>query len=141
MISTLKLFRALPIKSKQKAEIGKSLLEKTIQRGFIFSPEVMYNYSEKELIQLTNDIGKEIGLTPEQMNSSFHKSWKKIKEANIEQLVIEQIIHYITTYGFEKLGIYSHDSVYIPNEELKIPSINIDNINYYYKLILSKQTI
>jgi len=129
MKAILKLFKALPIKVKQKAEASKSLLEKTIEKGFIFSPEVVYNCSDKELIRLADVIEEEIGLTPEQMNSSFHKSWKKIKEAGIEQLVFEQIVHYITTYGFEKLGVYNPDSVYIPNEKLEIPHIDIDNIN------------
>jgi hypothetical protein len=113
------LFKALPIEHKGTAEISDALLKKTVQRGFIFSPEVVYNYSERELLELTDDIG----LTPEEMNSSFHKSWKKIREASIEQLVLEQIIHYITTYGFESLGIYNENSIYIPTEDLEIPHI------------------
>lgn len=119
MKSTINLFKALPIEHKGTAEIGDILLKKTVQRGFIFSPEVVYNYSERELLQLTD----EIGITPEQMNSSFHKSWKKVREAGIEQLVLEQMIHYITTYGFEALGIYDENSIYIPTEDLAIPSI------------------
>jgi hypothetical protein len=130
MISTLRLFRALPIKDRTKRKPEKALFEKTIQKGFIFAPEVVGNYPEKELFQLAEVIEKEIGLTPEQMNASFHKSWKKIKEADIEQLVLEQIVHYFTTYGFEFFGIYSPDSVYIPKEELKIPDIDMDNINF-----------
>jgi len=39
------------------------------------------------------------------------------------QLVIEQLFHYITTYGYEYLGIYDKDSVYIPNEKLEIPKL------------------
>lgn len=120
MKSTIRLFKAVPITEKKKKE-SKALLKKTIGKGFIFSPEVIHNYSEKELIRLISIIDKEIGLTVEQMNSSFHKSWKKIKEADIEQLVIEQLIHYFTTYGFEAMGIYDKDSVYIPNEKLEFP--------------------
>jgi hypothetical protein len=128
MRSTLRLFRALPVENKRKKKANSGLLEKTISKGFIFSPEVIYNYSEMELIHLAETIEKEIGLTPEQMNSSFHKSWKKIKEASIEQLYLEQIIHYLTTYGFEQLGIYDKDSVYIPSEKLEIPDIDVDNV-------------
>jgi len=68
-------------------------------------------------------------LTPEGMNSAFHKSWKKIKKADIEVLVLEQILHYITTYGAERAGIYDKDLVYIPDKVLKIPKIKIDKIN------------
>lgn len=121
MKSTIKLFRAVPIKTKRK-KTNKDLMKKTIERGFIFAPEVIANYSESEL----TDLIEEIGLNPKELNSSFHKSWVKVKEASIEQLIIEQIIHYFTTYGFEKLGIYSKDSVYIPREKLDIPEIKIE---------------
>lgn len=107
----------------------KDLLKTTIEYGFIFSPKVMDNYTQEELIYLIKEVRSEIGLTAEQINNSFHKSWQKIKEANIEQLVMEQIIHYITTYGFESLGIYDENSVYIPTEKLEILPVDVDKIN------------
>lgn len=126
MESTIRLFKALPISTKRKK--NSVLLEETVKRGFIFSPEVSYNYSEKELRSLITSIDKELGLSAKEMNSSFHKSWKKVKKASVEQLVLEQVIHYITTYGFESLGIYNESSVYIPNEKLEIPELE-ENIN------------
>ena len=141
MKSTIKLFKALPITEKKKKQ-SKFLLQKTISKGFIFSPEVIGNYSEKELIRLISVIDKEIGLTTEQMNSSFHKSWKKIREADIEQLVIEQLIHYFTTYGFEAMGIYDKNSVYIPNEKLELPDsegITLTVIRGYTKAELKEK--
>ena len=144
MKASIKLFKALPVSKKDKKKPNKQLLEKTklllektLQRGFIFAPEVINMYSENELNYFISVIEEEIGLTKEQMNSSFHKSWGKIKDATMTQLVIEQILHYITTYGFEELGIYNKDSVYIPNEKLEIPElkegINIVVIKGYTK--------
>lgn len=131
MESTIRLFKAVPIKTKRK-KINKELLEKTIKKGFIFSPEVVYNYTNyNELIGL---VEKTIGITAEELNSSFHKSWKKVKEADIELLVMEQLIHYLTTYGFKEMGIYNKDSVYIPSEKLEIPDIDIENL----KLVVIK---
>jgi hypothetical protein len=122
MKSTIKLFKAVPITVKKTKKANKDLLEKTIKRGFVFAPEVVYNYPNcDELIKLI-----EVGMTPEELNNSFHKSWGKVKEASMEQLVAEQIVHYITTYGFKSLGIYDKDSVYIPNEKLEIPEIEED---------------
>jgi hypothetical protein len=95
----------------------------------VFAPEVIFNYSEKELCSLICSIEEEIRLTPEQMNSAFHKSWKKIQEASIEQLVLEHLVHYFTTYGFESLGVYEADSVYIPSERLDIPEIDLEHIS------------
>lgn len=127
--SILRLFKAILITKKGKGKISKAVLKATIQKGFIFSPEVALNYTEKELLNLVDTISKEVGLSGEQMNNSLHKSWKKVKEANIEDLVIEQILHYITTYGFEAMGIYNKDSVYIPFEKLSIPKINVEKIS------------
>ena len=123
MKSTIRLFKAVLIQKKLKKKASKELLEKTIKKGFVFSPEVIANYTEKELINMISIVEEEIGITAEQINNSFHKSWNKIKTASIEQLVLEQVMHYITTYGFEHLGIYSKDTIFIPNEELNIPKL------------------
>ena len=161
-VSTIKLFKSVVIRSKRTKKASKDLLEKTIPMGFIFSPEVIYNYSDDydSLIKL---VEKTIGITAEKLNSSFHKSWKKVKEADIEQLVVEQLAHYLTTYGkehpkdyliekeeqwkvdnlaekiieledFESNKIKDENYVYIPKEKLDIPELDIDGI----KLVVIK---
>ncbi len=125
MKSTIKLFKALPITVKRKKKASKELLEKTLKRGFVFSAEVVANYSNYD--KLIEMVEEEIGLTPEQLNASFHKSWNKIKTASIEQLVIEQLVHYFTTYGYERLGI--EGPVFIPHEKLEIPDIKEGGVN------------
>lgn len=59
---------------------------------------------------------KDTKLTGKQLNKTFHKSWKKIIESSREDLLIDQILHYCSTYGsnFE-------DEVYIPKEQLNVP--------------------
>ncbi len=126
MKSTIRLFKSLPIETKEKKSDDK-LMEKTLPMGFVFAPEVIANYSDyNSLIKIVEEV---YGMTAEKMNSSFHKSWKKIKEADIEQLVMEQIIHYMTTYGFESMGFYDASSVYIPREELNIPELKEESIH------------
>lgn len=127
-ISTIRLFKALQVSTKRKKKHTKTIIKETVDYGFIFSPEVVNNFSEKELSGLSVLIKSEVGISPEEMNSSFHKSWKKIKEASIQTLVLEQLIHYFTTYGLELFGAYSPDSVFIPAEKLEIPYIDLDNI-------------
>ena len=151
--STIQLFKALLIKTKRR-KTDKKLLEKTIKKGFIFSPEVVYNYSDYDkLIEL---VEKTIGISAEKLNSAFHKSWAKVKDANLEQLVVEQLAHYLTTYGKENpeeyveekgeqwgvdnlggkiigLGDFKSDKVgsnyiYIPKEKLEIPDLDIEGI-------------
>lgn len=150
MDSIIKLFKAVevrakPIKGERIPAISKALLEETVKKGFVFSSAAIYNYSNQELIDLVKVIERECGLTAEKMNSSFHKSWKKVKDADIVQLILEQLIHYFTTYGFERLGIYDEDSVYIPNEKLEIPElvegIRLVVINGYTKEELRKKLL
>jgi hypothetical protein len=128
MISTtLKLFRALPLLHKQRKVKSTKLLKATLPYGFVFAPEILGEYNEDDLLAMLrkNDL---FGINPQQINASFHKSWGKVKNASIEQLVVEQLVHYFTTYGFEALGIYEENSVYIPREDLEIPDVDIDKI-------------
>src|SRR5262249_27509431 len=87
----------------------------------VFAPEIVYSYPD--IAPLIAMVDKVYGRSPEDLNQSFHKSWAKVRDASIAQLVIEQLIHYFTTYGFEALGMYDQDSVYIPNEQLDIPAL------------------
>lgn len=120
MEASVKLFKSVLIKNKQKKRQSKELIKKLIPTGVMFTPQVIGNYSDNALIA----IAKEVGLSSEEMNNSFHKSWGKIKNTPIETLVLEQIAHYLTTYGFETLGIYNESCIYIPAEKLDIPNIN-----------------
>ena len=126
MQSTIYLFKAIQIKDKNKKYVNEEIIKLTIPKGFIFSQEVMGNYSTPELKQLIVEVEKSIGTTGEKINNSFHKSWKKVKEAPIQQLLLEQIFHYITTYGYEELGVYDENTVYIPNEKLEVPELEED---------------
>lgn len=143
MKSIIKLFKSVLIdtKRKRKRKASKEILECTIRRGFIFSPEVIYNYTNDELKELSFTVDTELGLSSKEMNSTFHKSWKKVKDASMEQLVMEQIIHYITTYGFESICIYDKDSVYIPNEKLEIPKVKLDKISLFVIKGLTKEEL
>ena len=48
MRSTIRLFKAVPIETKRKKEMSKELLAMTLPSGYIFSPEVIANYSKAE---------------------------------------------------------------------------------------------
>lgn len=138
--ASLRLFKSIPLERKGKISQSQILknktlknkitnsLEITIPKGFILSPDIVDNFDSDELNKLIIIVEKELCLSAEQMNSSFHKSWQKVKNASLEQLYLEQILHYFTTYGFEELGVYDESSVYIPKEKLEIPQIE-DTIN------------
>lgn len=125
-ISTIKTLNCVEVESSKKKKAGKKLINKTINKGYIFSPEVYASHSFDKIIK---SIESEVGLSSEQLNNSFHKSWVKIKDSFMERLVREQITHYITTYLFEELGTFDHDNVYIPNEKLKIPKLKLNKVS------------
>jgi hypothetical protein len=152
----LRLFKSVSIKEKGKRKLSDRVMNRTLRKGYMFSEEVAFNYTDEELLDIDTLIF-EGWLTPEQMNSSFHKSWKKVKDADIELLVVEQLAHYLTTYGkedpegyteekglqwgvdnlkekienlpdFDSSRVQSESYVYIPDEALEIPGIDISKI-------------
>jgi len=119
--STLRLFNAIQVESKTQGHGYRSHpWVRCISNGYILHHDI----DPQE--DVLNAIEKVVGISGVKANSSFHKSWAIVKDSDIEDLVIQQIVHYITTYGFEALGIYREDTVYIPKEELDIPQITED---------------
>jgi hypothetical protein len=79
--------------------------------GVVVSPGAMYALEEiKEFL-------KENALSGSQLNSSFYKNWSQISNLTLEQRLRDQCLHYFTTYGFESIGIYDPDSVYVVNTD------------------------
>ena len=74
-------------------------------------------YVNKDLF---DEIIKQYGIDGYALNQTFHKSLETVAQEDILTLYIQQIVHYITTYGYESLGI-TDGSVYIPNEKLEVP--------------------
>jgi hypothetical protein len=125
MRSSLNLFKAVPITGGSSAtkEQFSSVNEKFVQSGFVFSPEVLAEYTEEKLDKLVKEVNALYGKDGRELNKSFHKSFSKVRDASMHELWLEQSLHYLTTYGFEQLGFFSHGSVYVPVEDLDIPEI------------------
>jgi len=70
-------------------------------------------------IELLEEWVKENVLSGHQLNKTFHKSWGLIKDSSNETLLVQQILHYFSTYGLESLGL--EEQIWIPAEELEIP--------------------
>ncbi|MCD0477554.1 hypothetical protein LPB90_03760 [Chryseobacterium sp. LC2016-29] len=106
-MKTLKLFNAvLAKKSNEKPFIS--------DEGFIIEPDALW--AKKEIISYYS---KE-KLNGNDLNKTFHKSWQKIKESSRIELLIEQINHYISTYGSD-----FQNEIYIPKEVLNVPDLKL----------------
>ena len=116
----LRLFNAVQIKHKNQQVISEKVYRRTIGHGYMLDPAI--SPSRK----LLDEIESVIGLSGEKANQAFHKSWRTVQDCKMETLVIQQVIHYITTYGFQQAGIYRDDAVYIPKEVLEVPALSGD---------------
>jgi len=94
--------------------------EKALRYGLLIP-----NSASNEIVE---EAIKQYGKDGLKWNQTFHKDLEIVKNAPIEDLVIQQLLHYITTYGFEALGFYNSDLVYIPKEKLEVPELEIDTI-------------
>jgi hypothetical protein len=106
-MKTLKLFNAVVARqSSEKPFVSES--------GFIIEPSALW---AKDRIM---DYYLREQLNGNDLNKTFHKSWLKIKNTPRFELFIEQILHYISTYGSD-----FKDEVYIPDEILNIPDLKL----------------
>lgn len=101
-------------------EKSENVVEEGLKYGLLI-PNTANDDIVKEAIEMYGKDGSK-------WNQTFHKDFEIVRNAPIEDLIAQQIIHYITTYGFESLGMYDSDLVYIPNEKLEIPELDIENI-------------
>lgn len=77
---------------------------KAIQHSLLFVDDAcnVLDTIDEHLFDLAIDT---LGLDNEIWSNTFHKSWDKVENAPIEQLVFEQLVHYFSTYGMEYLGL------------------------------------
>jgi hypothetical protein len=125
MKSSLNLFKAVPIKGN--LAVDKSRFETVnaqfVKNGFVFAPEVLAEYKGEDLKTLVKEVNALYGKDGADLNKAFHKSFEKVRDASIQQLWAEQTLHYLSTYGFEQMGVFDHATVFIPHEELDVPLI------------------
>ena len=116
LIATLKLFNAIRVIDKDSRL--SSNMTTTIPYGFVVTEDIRRladRISANET--LLTDI-KSYYLSTKKANRAFHKSWQTIKNTPQEELWLQAIVHYFTTYGYEALGIGGE--IYIPREKLDL---------------------
>lgn len=106
-MKTLKLFNAVIAKESEKNPFVSDL-------GLIIEPNALW-LKDEIIAYYTKE-----QLSGNDLNKTFHKSWKKIKESSRYELFIDQILHYISTYGSN-----FQETIYIPNEITNIPDLKL----------------
>lgn len=143
--AVLTLFKAVPNISEEKFSDYILNNEKNLSNGFFITEKafkVCPCIGGKKFFQfLQNKFGYNIF----ELNQSFYKSFQTVAKSSPQKILANKILHYMTTYGFENLGIFDRDMVYIPNEILELPEdakpIKITVINFLDKKEIEERTI
>ncbi|MDR6514231.1 hypothetical protein [Chryseobacterium camelliae] len=83
--------------------------------GYIIEPDAVW--ARKEIVSYYT---KE-KLNGNDLNKTFHKSWQRIRESTRSELLLDQIRHYISTYGN-----HFQNEMFIPAEVLNVPDIQLN---------------
>ncbi len=118
--ATLRLFNAIQVNDQEPKKVSRDIFERAVKNGYILDPAITPSDALLDVIESI------VGISGEKANAAFHKSWAVVRDSPMEVLVLQQWFHYVTTYGFERLGVYSEGTVYIPHEILELPSVRED---------------
>ena len=106
-MKTLKLFNAVVAKPSTDQPFVSS-------NGYVIMPNALWAKPEIEKFWQAEK------LSGNDLNKTFHKSWEKVITSSREELLIEQIRHYMSTYGTGMEG-----QIYIPDEVLEVPDVKV----------------
>jgi len=129
--SLLRLFNAIQVQTKHSS----TEYLKHIKKGILIHPCVPITTENMTAI---DDV---IGISGEKINSTFRKSWSIIEKSTTEELALEQIRHYMSTYGSMSLGTYNIRTVYIPKDKLDIPELTDDLELTFINALTKKEVI
>lgn len=80
-------------------DVARSVIRKGLEKGYLIHPNCANTYADAFLS--TIDM---------QYNSTFYKTWSDIENKSRIELLVDQLIHYMSTYGTDFSG-----NAYIPN--------------------------
>lgn len=111
-MKTLKLFNAVIAKNANNNIF-------VSEDGYVIVPSALW--AKDRIVKFYRDEK----LNGNDLNKTFHKSWAKVRSSSRFDLMVEQIRHYMSTYGTDMKG-----EIYIPDEILEVPSLKLS-----YKVI------
>ena len=67
-------------------------------------------------------IASKFGYNLLELNQGFYKSFRTVADSTPQKILLNKLLHYMSTYGAERLGIFDRELVYIPNDALELPA-------------------
>ena len=119
--ATLNLFKAAPVLADKKLEYTLNN-EKNLAHGFFITDKAFDGcpcLADKEIFKFIKD---KYGYNIFDLNRGFYKSFGKVADSTPQKILLNKLLHYMSTYGAERLGIFDRELVYIPNDALELPA-------------------
>ena len=57
-----------------------------------------------------------------ELNRGFYKSFRTVANLTPQKILVNKLLHYMSTYGMENFGLFDRELVYIPNDALELPA-------------------
>ena len=119
--ATLNLFKAVPDVGYENFPDCTLDNEKNLAYGFFITErafQVCQCIARKDFFNFLKD---KFGYDMFALNQGFYKSFATVANSTPQKLLANKLLHYMSTYDFEALGIFNRDTVYIPNDALNLP--------------------
>ena len=120
--ATLNLFKAVP--KLEDKNFPPHILdnEKNLANGFFVTEatfKVFPLVADEKILTFIKD---KFGYNIFELNRGFYKSFATVAGSTPEKILANKLLHYMSTYGLENLGLFDRELVYIPNDALELPA-------------------
>lgn len=116
--ATLRLFKSVYTEDGSTISISEKDMISLASKGIMFAPDIKFT-DKSNVLEAVNSAEEIYGVNLVELSNTFHKTWKTVEEIDPTIHYLQQILHYLTTYGFDALGIdYEAGNAYIPEEKI-----------------------
>lgn len=119
--AVLNLFKAVPNLANENFPPYTLDNERNLARGFFVTErafKVCPCVADKKIREF---IKKNFGYDIFELNRGFYKSFETVANSTPQKILVNKLLHYMSTYGIESFGIFERELVYIPNDALELP--------------------
>ena len=119
--AVLNLFKAVPNLANENFPPYTLDNERNLARGFFVTErafKVCPCVADKKIREF---IKKNFGYDIFELNRGFYKSFETVANSTPQKILVNKLLHYMSTYGMESFGIFERELVYIPNDALELP--------------------
>ena len=120
--AVLNLFKAVPNLTDEKFPRYTLDNEKNLAHGFFVTDKAFQACPCVADAKLIDFINGKFGYNLLELNRGFYKSFQTVANSTPQKILVNKLLHYMSTYGMESFGIFDRELVYIPNDALELPA-------------------